>query len=471
MNRSSSRWPLVAALALATFLPVPLPTATAVASSSRAVEKVAKKAITSSKAKKVGAKLAGKDFLGRGTGQEGNEKAARWLAAELLEAGWEAGIDPEAEEPVDGCLQWFDVKGPRVKSREGVRSPNVVVVLPGSGVDQRASVTAKEESEARSGADEVLVIGAHFDHLGVPGGLDPAKYKKPNLKRVYWGADDNASGSTALLLLARALGGLAKQGIHARRTIVLIFFTGEEMGLLGSAHYAANPVRPMANTVAMLNIDMVGRNDTRVVEVYGHNTSPELASAHKEALKVSKLRCEYPIGDPKKNYFARSDQYNFYKHDIPVMFVFGGMHNDYHKTTDTPEKLNFKKIELVSRHFFEMAWIIANRKDRPTFHKIDLKGAGGRLGVAVEPCTREELEGLKLDEGRGAVRVAAVFDGGLAERLLEPGDLIYSWNGTPLHADDPVARFQSFVALARRGNKVVLRFRRGTKKKAASVKF
>ena len=436
------------------------------------LDAAAKREITAAEAQKVASLLAGPKFNGRGTGQKGNDDAARWLAAELQAAGWEPG--PAAPSGTDGkaqpadYLQPFEVPAPRTGSEGALKTANVVGVLAGGGDGGKVATGTGSgtETAASSVAPEILVLGAHFDHLGIRGGDDKDK-KAPKKSSVYWGADDNASGTAALLLVGRALGRMARDGARPRRTVVLCFFSGEEVGLLGSKHYVGSPVRPLADTVAMINLDMVGRNATKSMEVYGNVSSPELDEYHRRVLEDTKLECTYPPPD----LLQRSDQWSFYEAKIPVLFLHGGLHGDYHTPRDIPQELNFPKIALIARHALGVAWLAANGEKRPAFRAIDMKGAGGKLGLAVDPCTPDEVESLGVDEKSAGVRVTTVFSGGLVEKLLQPGDLLYAWNGFPLYADDPVGRFQAFVNAARTGDQVVLKYLRGKEKRAATVKF
>ena len=434
------------------------------------LDAAAKKEITASEAQKVNAFLAGPKFNGRGTGQKGNDDAARWLAGELIAAGWAPGPSPpsgkDGKAKPEDFLQPFEVPAPRGGTGEPLKTANVVGVLEGNGT--AAPVATGEGAPAPARLAEVLVLGAHFDHLGVQGGAEKEKEgKAPKKSSVYWGADDNASGTTALLLVARALGRMAREGTRPRRTVVLCFFSAEEIGLLGSKHYVGKPVRPLADTAAMINLDMIGRNATKHLEVFGNASSVELDAWHRKVLEHTKFECVYPPPD----LLQRSDQWSFYEAKIPILFFFGGFHGDYHTVRDVPQEVNAPKVALVARHALGVAWLAANDEKRPVFRPIEMKGAGGKLGLAVDPCTAEEIEALGLDEKSSGVRVTTVFGGGLAEKLLQPGDLVYSWNGFPLYADDPVARFQSFVNAAREGDQVVIRYLRGKEKRAATVKF
>lgn len=449
-------------------------------------ESAAKREITATEAQKAGMLLAGPRFLGRGTGQKGNEDAAKWLAGELIEAGFEPGPSPPSgkggkPEPED-FLQWFELPAGKAGTGAKDRSANVVGILRGAGVNTTGTATPSagggDDDAARAGVPvageagpgplgEVVVLGAHFDHLGIRGG-DPKDGKPAKKSGVFWGADDNGSGTTGALMVARTLGRLAKGGLRPRRTIVVAFFTGEELGLLGSKQYVAAPVAPLADTVAMINLDMIGRNATKSMEVYGNASSPELDAWHRKVLEETKLECTYP----PPALLQRSDQWSFYEAKVPVLFFHGGLHKDYHTVKDVPEELNYAKVALLARHAGGVLWIAANEAKRPGFLPIDMTGVGGKLGLAVDPCTPEEEEALGLDDEKtSGVRVTNVFTGSMGEKLFQPGDLIYSWNGFPIWGDDPVGRFTAFVNAARDGDQVVIRFLRGKERKAASVKF
>ena len=421
-----------------------------------ALDAAAKQEITTAAATAVDGVLAGPRFYGRGTGQKGNEEAARWLASELRAAGLQPapleGVTPTGG-PED-FLQWFDVPAARLNRAAKSRTANVVGFLPGG------------PPPTKEGAPEFVVLGSHMDHLGFPGDVlkDGSPAKKNN---VFWGADDNGSGSTANLLVARTLGRLARGGTKPRRAVVVIFFAAEELGLLGSKNYVEHPPFPLADTVAMINIDMVGRNATKYLEIYGNTSSPELDVWNQEVLAETKFECEYP--NPELLY--RSDQMNFLEKGIPALFFFGGFHKDYHKQTDTVDKINFPKIALVARQALGVLWRAADAEKRPAYLKVDMKGMGGRLGLVVGTCTPEDQEPLGLSEKAAAVRVNTVFAGGLGEKSFEVGDLIYAWNGFPLFADDPVGRFTAFLNAARPGDSIVIRYARGKERKAATVKF
>ena len=210
--------------------------------------------------------------------------------------------------------------------------------------------------------DEILVLTAHYDHIGKEG------------DKIYYGADDDGSGTTALIELAEAFSMAAREGYRPRRSILIMPVTAEEKGLMGSEYYTDKPVFPLSKTVADLNIDMIGRLDSAHLEdpnyvyIIGSNRlSTDLHTISEKANEKSvNIKLDYrfnSFNDPNRFYF-RSDHYNFAKNNIPVIFYFNGVHADYHKTTDTVDKINFDKLAKITRLVFYTAWELANREDR-----------------------------------------------------------------------------------------------------------
>ncbi len=210
--------------------------------------------------------------------------------------------------------------------------------------------------------DEIVVISAHYDHLGMRG------------EDIYNGADDNGSGTTTVLELAEAFRLADSAGDGPRRSILFLLLTGEEKGLLGSYYYSENPMYDLDNTVVDVNIDMVGRVDVKYADnpnyiyvIGSDRLSTDLHKINEEANeKYTGLTLDYQYNaedDPNRFYF-RSDHYNFAKNGIPAIFYFNGVHADYHRTTDTVEKINFEKMEKVGRLIFHTAWELANRDER-----------------------------------------------------------------------------------------------------------
>jgi hypothetical protein len=216
--------------------------------------------------------------------------------------------------------------------------------------------------------DEIVVLTAHYDHIGIHGDI------------VYNGADDDGSGTVALLEIAESFKKAKDAGHGPRRSVLIMPVSGEEKGLLGSQHYSTNPVFPIENTVVDLNIDMIGRidkkhegNEDYVYLIGSDKLSSELHSISEQTNKIySNLELDYTFNDPNdpNKYYYRSDHYNFAKHDIPVIFYFNGTHEDYHKPTDTVDKINFDKIEKITKLVFYTAWNLANGENRPP---VDVK--------------------------------------------------------------------------------------------------
>lgn len=241
--------------------------------------------------------------------------------------------------------------------------------------------------------NEVVVLGAHMDHLGMGG--EGSGSLKPDTIAIHPGADDNASGTAALLEEAQYFAGRRRD---VQRTVVFAAFSGEELGLLGSAHYVKNPLFPLDSTVAMLNMDMVGRMRDSVLVVEGMGTSPRwerLARSENRDSLVLKLK---PDG------FGPSDHSSFYGKDIPVMFFFTNLHADYHRPSDTWEKINYGGEQRVTEYIARIATAIVDEPSRPQFTKATVSspmaGGGDRqalhVTLGVIPDYAEDVHGLKI---------------------------------------------------------------------------
>jgi hypothetical protein len=210
--------------------------------------------------------------------------------------------------------------------------------------------------------DELVIITAHYDHLGKRG------------EDIFNGADDNGSGTSTVLGVAEAFMNAKKQGAGPRRSVLTMLVTGEEKGLLGSKFYVEKPVFPLEKTVVNINVDMVGRVDNKYAEnpnyiyVIGSNRlSTELHEINESVNEeYTQLTLDYTYNaenDPNR-YYYRSDHYNFAEKGIPAIFYFNGTHADYHRTSDTVEKINFEKMERIAQLVFHTAWEVANREKR-----------------------------------------------------------------------------------------------------------
>ncbi len=223
--------------------------------------------------------------------------------------------------------------------------------------------------------DELIVISSHYDHLEKKDGEGDV---------IYNGADDNGSGTVAVMNLAKAFAEAKKNGNGPRRSILFAAFTAEEMGLLGSECYTLNPIFPLDKTMANLNIDMIGRRDTihgeerSFVYLIGSDMlSTELHNISETAnATYTNLELDYTYNDtnhPAK-FIEGSDQWNFMKNRIPVIFYCGGLHEDYHKPSDEVDKIDFDLLAQRTQLVFFTAWEIANRENPITLDKIDEVG-------------------------------------------------------------------------------------------------
>lgn len=210
--------------------------------------------------------------------------------------------------------------------------------------------------------DEFVILTAHYDHLGKRG------------ETVYFGADDDGSGTVSVIEMAEAFAKAKAEGNGPRRSVIFMTVSGEEKGLWGSRYYTNNPLFPLYKTSVNLNIDMVGRIDpkrkegdsTNYVYVIGdHKLSSDLAGiVNLVNEKYSNLEIDrrYNENDPNR-YYQRSDHYNFAKKGVPIIFYFNGTHADYHKATDSIDKINFELMQKRVRNVFYTAWQMANANE------------------------------------------------------------------------------------------------------------
>lgn len=238
-----------------------------------------------------------------------------------------------------------EIKVAAQKTTEALESSNVIGIIPGT--DKK---------------DEYLFITGHYDHLGKVGDV------------IWYGADDDGSGTVSVMQMAEAFAAAAKKHKGPRRTIAFMTVSGEEKGLLGSEYYSDHPIFPLDKTTANLNIDMVGRVDTErktgdtlnYVYVIGHDKlSSELPIINEGVNnKYTGLVLDYKFDDPndKNRIYYRSDHYNFARKGVPILFFYDGMLlADYHKPTDTVEKINFPLMEKRAKMIFHTGWEMANR--------------------------------------------------------------------------------------------------------------
>ena len=219
-------------------------------------------------------------------------------------------------------------------------------------------------------SDEYIIIGAHYDHLG-RGNFD--SLAPSQIGQIHPGADDNASGTAGVLELARLL---APQRGQLKRSLLFMDFAGEELGLLGSAAWVKDPTRPLAKAVAMLNMDMIGRIKDDKVYIGGVGTGSSFKAVLEEAQKDSPFKIEYSAGG-----YASSDHTSFVAKKIPVLFFFSGLHSDYHKPSDTWDKIDAPSAARLLDLVGSVAVQLASAPDPPAFQVVaaekPLAGAGG----------------------------------------------------------------------------------------------
>ncbi|MDY7394222.1 M28 family metallopeptidase [Aureibaculum sp. 2210JD6-5] len=293
--------------------------------------------ITQEDLKKVLYTLASDEYEGRFTGEEGQKKAAKYIS------DYYKGLNIAAANSDGNYLQTIPKDYFRGSAKND--SENVVAFIKGS-----------------EKPDEYIVLSAHYDHVGIKGG------------KIYNGADDDASGNSAILEIAEAFQQAVKEGNGPKRSIVFLHVTGEEIGLYGSKYYTENPIFPLENTVANLNIDMVGRVDKKHAEnpefVYligADKLSTELHELSEATnKKYTNLELDYTFNDENdpNRFYYRSDHYNFAKNNIPIIFYFNGVHEDYHKHSDTPDKIRYDLLQKRAQLVFYTVWEIANRDKR-----------------------------------------------------------------------------------------------------------
>jgi hypothetical protein len=322
----------------------------------------------------------------------------------------EKAIDADLK-PRSAALKGVTAKLQVTVVRKPVNVRNVVAVLDGAGPL----------------AKETVVLGAHYDHLGY-GGRDSLA---PGQKAIHHGADDNASGTAALVELARRFAAEPLAAVPARRRIVFLAFSAEEVGLLGSAHYAKEPLFPLEDTTAMVNLDMVGRlkddaNGKPRLEVGGAGTAKEF----NDLLDRINGRAAF---DLRKNAagVGPSDHTSFYMKGVPVFFFFTGLHREYHKPTDTADLINYPGLAKVTDFVETLARTLATDPKRPEYVKgMTGSFSGGSGGVGVP---RMGFMPGDYSDDAGGVLVASVNKGGPAEKGgIQDGDLIVEIAGRPI---------------------------------------
>ncbi len=327
--------------------------------------------------------------------------------------------------------------------REIANTRNVVMLLPG------------EDEHLKN---EYLIIGAHFDHLGMGG--PGSSSRAPDTIGIHHGADDNASGVAMMLALAEKFA--LTSGSH-RRSIIFIAFSGEEEGLLGSKHFTDDPGIDLSKVNAMVNLDMVGRlTDTTMLQISGVGTAvglKDLVNANSDT-SVIKLR----LSDEG---YGPSDHSSFYFKNIPVLFYFTGAHMDYHTPTDTWDKINYKGMVSISDDVFSVAEVLANSPEKLQFREA---------GPKVEPVRYRRGKGASLGimpdfagVVRNGLRADAVTPGKPAALGgMKKGDIITAINGKTVNN---IQDYMSRMSLLKHGQTISVEVLRNGKKEVLLIQL
>jgi hypothetical protein len=353
----------------------------------------------------------------------------------------EADIDRDLK-PRSAPLSGWTATVQTTVSREATPAKNVAGVLEGTGPL----------------ANQTVVVGAHYDHLGY--GMFFTLAPNSRGKAIHHGADDNASGTTMLMELARRFG---QQHERVGRRLVFIAFSGEESGLLGSSYYCQHPLFPLAETTAMVNMDMVGRlrpdketQKDRII-VYGTGSAKTFdklidSTNQKYGFHISKVQTG----------MGPSDQMSFYLKNIPVYFFFTDLHGDYHRPSDTADKINVPGMARIANMVADVVSRLAAVPERPEFVKVPggppplTRGQAPRLGI--QPSYGDDKEGVLLggvSEGTPAAKAG-----------LKEGDRIVEMAGKPIKN---LESYMAVMAGQKKGDVLMLGVLRGDKKVAVKV--
>ena len=353
--------------------------------------------------------------------------AERWLArAGVSLKQWIEETDRTLK-PKPAAIRGLRVELAADVVRQQRQSPNVAAYLAGE-------------------TDEYVIVGAHFDHLG----LGEQSSLAPDLagKAVHPGADDNASGTAGLLELAAYFAGRPKQ----KRGILFLAFSGEELGLIGSNHYVNNPLLPLEKAVAMVNMDMIGRIQDGRVYVGGTGTGDSLKRVLEEAMQGSPLRFDFS----DQGGYGSSDHFSFVNRQVPVLFFFSGLHADYHKPSDTWDKINAaaaaQMLEVVARAVERLAG-----GPRPQFVKVQMPQAPAMAGSAGSGAWFGSVP--DMGESKDGFRLSDVMKGSPAEEAgLKGGDVIVEFDGKPI---SNLYDFTYALRTKKPGDTVTVKYRRG----------
>jgi hypothetical protein len=358
------------------------------------------------------------------------EVAEQWLRPTLGKTlkEWMAEVDRDLKPRSAALPASLSVEIACDVRRKTSRVPNVAAYLPGE-------------------TSEYVIVGAHFDHIG----MGEQSSMSPDLagKAIHHGADDNASGTAGLLELAR----WAKQQPKRKRGILFLGFSGEELGLLGSAHYVNQPLLPLEQAVAMINMDMIGRIKDGKVFVGGTNTGDSLKALIEGIQPKTSLKLE--LSD--QGGFGSSDHFSFITKQVPVLFFFSGLHQDYHRPSDTWEKINAAgAVELLS--VVAQSIESLTEADRPKFVRVSAPGQQATASASNRGYGAYFGSVPDMSSAGEGFRLSDVNDGSPAQKAgLKAGDTIVEFDGKSIKN---LYDFTYALQARKPGDEVVIKYRR-----------
>ncbi|MBI4892427.1 MAG: M28 family peptidase [Acidobacteria bacterium] len=366
------------------------------------------------------------------------ELADKWLAASGTSLkSWIAEVDKTLKpKPVD--LKGLQVDLAVEVKREQKNVPNVCAYLPGE-------------------TDEYVVLGAHYDHLG----MGEQSSMAPDLagKAIHFGADDNASGTAGLLEMAAYFAGQPK----LKRGVLFLAFSGEELGLIGSNYYVNNPIKPLDKAVAMVNMDMIGRIKDKRVFVGGTGTGDTLKALLDESKAKSSLN--YDLSD--QGGYGSSDHFSFTVKQVPVLFFFSGLHADYHKPSDTWEKIDTQSAADMLQVVANVTQKLASVPARPKYIKTQAPQPTATASASSGGAWFGSIP--DMGETKGGFRVSDVTKGSPADEAgLKGGDLIVEFDGKPISS---LYDFTYALRTKKPGDEVVVKYKRGSEVKETKAKL
>lgn len=364
--------------------------------------------------------------------------AEEWLGlAGVTLRDWIREVDGDLK-PRSRPLSGLKVELSADVRREARHVPNVVAYLPGE-------------------TDEHLIIGAHYDHLGM--GEQSSMSPNEAGKVVHPGADDNASGTAGLIELAHYFAKLPAR----KRGVLFIAFAAEEIGLIGSAHYAGNPLLPLDRAVAMINMDMIGRMQEERVYVGGSGTGTTL----EQILNAAKASHGLKVEATDQGGYGSSDHMSFYIKRVPVLFFFSGIHNDYHRPSDTWDKVNHEGAARILNLIGDIGARLLAAEARPEYVRLtdtrpqasasaSMGGGGAWFGSVPD-----------MSSNAGGFRLADVRDGSPAHKAgLLPGDVVIEFAGKPVAS---LMEFTYVLRAHKPGDTVRVKWRRGDQEMESEV--